>query len=89
LHIGAAARSGGDVWIEAARSCRDERDEARQIAHQALQEAQQARQEADATHAQMDAAMLQARLAREEADQAESHLAALRQRYEELRTSLD
>jgi hypothetical protein len=92
-----------DALIKEIRSLRDDRDEARQIAHEALQEAQQARQEADASRAHMEAAMLQARLAREEADrartetnqarlainQAEAQLVDLLQRYEDLRTSLD
>ncbi len=70
LQMGAAARSGGDVWVKETRSLRDERDEARRIAHQALQEAQQARHETAASHVQMEAATLQARLAPEAADQA-------------------
>ncbi len=59
LQSSAAARSGGDVWLQETKSLCNERDEARQRAHQALQEA-------DAARAEMDVAMLQERLACEE-----------------------
>jgi FkbM family methyltransferase len=90
LQIGAAACSGGDVWIKETRSFRNERDEARQIAHQALEEAQQARHEADVARAEKEMAVRErdearqivhqaleeAQQARHEADVARAHMEA-------------
>lgn len=53
LQIGAAARSGGDVWLKETRAAVHERDEARDIAHRALQEARLARGEADKVGAEL------------------------------------
>jgi tetratricopeptide (TPR) repeat protein len=70
LQIGAAARSGGDVWVKETRSCRNERDEARQTAHQALQEAQHTRHEADMARAEREVAARERDEARQTAHQA-------------------
>jgi FkbM family methyltransferase len=77
LQAGAAARSGGDVWIKEVSSLRDERDEARQIAHEALQEAKQGCDEARQIAHE---ALQEAKQAREQAEASNAHAeAAMRQ----------
>jgi FkbM family methyltransferase len=70
LQVSAAARSGGEEWVRENKSVRSERDEARRLAHQALEEAQQARQEAAASRGETEMATCERDEARQLAHQA-------------------
>ncbi len=78
LQIGAAARSGGDAWLKETRAAVDERDEARGIAHQALQEARLAREAADQAEAKLADLFQRYEKLRTSLDEAQANLVSAR-----------